>query len=721
MKTFTSLRFLDLAMARRMAIGAAMLAAMPFQASAQYFERVYANSAPGQFQGGGVSSLGVVTDRENALATNGVTDYSTLTVPVAVAGLTNAVQVIKFGTAPSAGTALTVKVETGSSILGLVDYLQVQAMSGNTEVGEPITGASLLGLLGGGVLSDGTNVAEVTFVPRNAGGTSVAYDGVKLTLSAAVGVGLTTKFYHAYYLKPVTTAVNCDAPVDAVYGVGAGVASLLAGVLNPYAAITGSSPATQIFTGATVGGSVSETVLFAGPAAGDALVTLSIPPTLLSLDLLDAIVLEAYNGSTSVGSRTLSSLLDLDLLGLFNNGNQITLRLPTTAAFDRVTIKTVALISALSNLNIHSVKRVLPVPSVTIGNNDLIYLGQTANLTATSIHQTDNITWYNGLTSVGTGASLNVSPTETTSYTVDSNLPGCTTKSGKGTAVVTVLPLPTQNTLSVAVKATTYSATVATNPTSGRALSFASADFPTQTGLTLNSSTGEISGTPTVDGTFNFSVLISDAGPASSGARVADIGNTPALGAITTYNYSLTINNSLPVKLASFSARKEGNISTLAWSTTSEVNSERFDIERKIEGNNWTLIGSKAAAGDKSDAVDYTFVDQNPANGENLYRLKMIDRDGSFAYSGIQSLSFKLNQITVSPNPVSGSEQIKIQVGDWGLVSSVRVLNALGQVVFQSTQEASSYVSADQLKAGLYIVQVTRKDGQKVSSKFVKL
>ncbi|WP_146202213.1 hypothetical protein [Dyadobacter jejuensis] len=131
----------------------------------------------------------------------------------------------------------------------------------------------------------------------------------------------------------------------------------------------------------------------------------------------------------------------------------------------------------------------------------------------------------------------------------------------------------------------------------------------------------------------------------------------PLTIAQTTYNHDVSGNRMkrlksvpLPVTLISFTATKvsggaERSTALLIWQTSSEVNSDRFDIERSQDGKKWSSIGNVAAGGDKSSNTNYSFIDKTPTYdrtrpGENLYRLKMIDKDGTFAYSRIQSLDF---------------------------------------------------------------------------------
>ncbi|WP_170916740.1 polysaccharide lyase [Dyadobacter psychrophilus] len=96
----------------------------------------------------------------------------------------------------------------------------------------------------------------------------------------------------------------------------------------------------------------------------------------------------------------------------------------------------------------------------------------------------------------------------------------------------------------------------------------------------------------------------------------------------------------LPVTLASFTAAKLGLVSQLKWSTAQEVNAERFVIQRSSNAKNWQNVGEKMAIGASSNLINYAFTDQKPVKGTSYYRLKIVDKDQTFAYSSIKSLKF---------------------------------------------------------------------------------
>ncbi len=224
------------------------------------------------------------------------------------------------------------------------------------------------------------------------------------------------------------------------------------------------------------------------------------------------------------------------------------------------------------------------------------------------------------------------------------------------------------------------------------------------TGFTL-STDGILTGNPSVPpvDTYTFPIYASD------GIQQA------------TASFTLTIEaNPLPVKLTSFKARKEGSVAQISWSTTEESNSDRFELERSTKGKAWEVIGSKTALGESVALRNYSLTDAQPLNGENLYRLKMIDRDGTFALSKIESITFSTDGVSVFPNPLTNADNMQVSVDNWNTVKSVRVVNSLGKIIFETTNALRTGIKASNLTSGLYLVQIVRTDGTVSAYKIVK-
>lgn len=173
----------------------------------------------------------------------------------------------------------------------------------------------------------------------------------------------------------------------------------------------------------------------------------------------------------------------------------------------------------------------------------------------------------------------------------------------------------------------------------------------------------------------------------------------------------------LPVTLTSFSAGKEGNQVVLNWETTLETNSDRFEIQRSANAKDWSLAGTVASTGESKNLIRYQFVDASPLNGQNYYRLKMIDRDGTFAFSRVQNVFMNVETtLTIYPNPVVND--LTIETKDRKAVSGIYLINAAGQKTAMSM--SADKIDMSKVRAGIYVIQVNQANGVVSTTKVVK-
>jgi len=77
----------------------------------------------------------------------------------------------------------------------------------------------------------------------------------------------------------------------------------------------------------------------------------------------------------------------------------------------------------------------------------------------------------------------------------------------------------------------------------------------------------------------------------------------------------------------------------LQWETAQEQNSNYMEVQRSANGKTFAGIGQVAAAGNSSLPSVYSFTDKSPLQGKGFYRLKLVDRDGSFTYSKVLQIT----------------------------------------------------------------------------------
>lgn len=90
----------------------------------------------------------------------------------------------------------------------------------------------------------------------------------------------------------------------------------------------------------------------------------------------------------------------------------------------------------------------------------------------------------------------------------------------------------------------------------------------------------------------------------------------------------------LPVTLVNFAGRLAGEQrAALSWTTSAEINTSFFEVERSANGRNFASIGRVTASNRGNQLSSYQFSDEQVLDGFNYYRLKMVDADGLTNYS----------------------------------------------------------------------------------------
>ncbi len=174
----------------------------------------------------------------------------------------------------------------------------------------------------------------------------------------------------------------------------------------------------------------------------------------------------------------------------------------------------------------------------------------------------------------------------------------------------------------------------------------------------------------------------------------------------------------LPVKLLYFNVTAEGTKAHLSWRTATEQNSDRFEIERSIDGIHFEKIGSVKAAGNSTSHIDYSFYDLNPKKGINYYRLKEVDIDNSLQYSDIKTAQFGDDVLfALYNNPTNGAD-LKIRTGIFPAI--VSVFDAAGKKVKEISLNSGTYfLPVSGFASGTYFA-VLNKDGKVIGvEKFV--
>jgi len=183
---------------------------------------------------------------------------------------------------------------------------------------------------------------------------------------------------------------------------------------------------------------------------------------------------------------------------------------------------------------------------------------------------------------------------------------------------------------------------------------------------------------------------------------------------------AIEVSSALPVRLIDFTANKESQTTILKWSTSLETNADRFEIEHSSDTKSWKNIGEINAVGESRETNDYQYTHTEIADGLNYYRLKMVDNDGTFAYSTIKSVTFSLpDAITIFPNPAS--ERLQLNNVSKSKVTRVVIYDKAGQLRYENAAFPETGIELGNLAPGSYILVVNQENGRRVSRSFLKL
>ena len=174
----------------------------------------------------------------------------------------------------------------------------------------------------------------------------------------------------------------------------------------------------------------------------------------------------------------------------------------------------------------------------------------------------------------------------------------------------------------------------------------------------------------------------------------------------------------LPVTLLYF---KIQDVSTsgidLRWATATEKNFEYFQIERAGSDLNFEAIGEVNSAGGMNVTTSYTYLDNTPLKDKNYYRLKIVDLDGSYEYSGVivaESIHGTRADISVYPTIIDNSFTVELN-GEFAIPVKMTLVDAAGNTIYQANLEtATSTVDVPaNMKTGTYLVRLFTSEGQK--------
>ena len=153
----------------------------------------------------------------------------------------------------------------------------------------------------------------------------------------------------------------------------------------------------------------------------------------------------------------------------------------------------------------------------------------------------------------------------------------------------------------------------------------------------------------------------------------------------TPYSFEIQTIVALPLEWTYWEGSVRGGKVSLIWETSWEENIEEYEVERARDGFHFVTLGRVEAG-----KFSYDYLDKHPFIGDNYYRLKVIESDGSYYYSDLLQFQVKAQIVlkNVYPNPVEQQLFIDFETADEEPVH-VEIYNMLGQAIEQKEYNAS--------------------------------
>lgn len=194
-------------------------------------------------------------------------------------------------------------------------------------------------------------------------------------------------------------------------------------------------------------------------------------------------------------------------------------------------------------------------------------------------------------------------------------------------------------------------------------------------------------------------------------------------GADCPYSLQYSSGIVLPIELTYFTGRASEQGNLIQWETASERMNDYFILESTLDGMVFNKIAQVTGAGNSSTALEYRFLDKNPAGYVTYYRLRQVDYNGESKTFDLISVKREFaGETFISPNPVINHLNIETEVHAAGNYTFA-LTNMLGKRIESKhdLEKGHNFIelNTSELAKGLYMLHISDMHGETLTVKKV--
>jgi hypothetical protein len=180
--------------------------------------------------------------------------------------------------------------------------------------------------------------------------------------------------------------------------------------------------------------------------------------------------------------------------------------------------------------------------------------------------------------------------------------------------------------------------------------------------------------------------------------------------------YARTTASVLAVTLDYFKSSANNCTVSLSWESADESNTASYEIQYSLDGSNYLPV---QVVSTKGQGIPYQFA-YSPQFSTAYYRLKIVGKDGSTAYSGADFVNTGCSNSLIRIWPSPAKDNLYVYTGG-ATASEITIMDCSGRVLKTFKDQSNSWIDVSGLAQGIYYVNVVENGGTRQLMKFVKL